>query len=179
MLPRDTFWLGAGLVVGAVVGLLVGLRSGGSPHRRLAVAAACAHVGAVLAVTLFPLPMAVAEPFDLPYANAQLVPLRTISMLLRGSQSVRQLGGNLLLLAPMGVLVPVAWRSARPFLATVAVGLATSLAIELLQLLVGSLVGELYRVVDVDDVLLNTLGVVAGRAVLALCWPVWRRLRER
>lgn len=179
MLPTDVFWLTTGLAVGAGVGLLIGVASAGSWYRRWAVALACAHIGAVLAVTLFPMPIAGAEPFAVPYDSVQLEPFATIRLLLEGSQEGRQLGGNLLLLAPMGVLVPIAWPVARPFLATVVVGLATSLLIELLQFSFGVLVGEFYRVVDVDDVLLNTAGVVLGRLVFAVVWPVWRWVQRR
>lgn len=179
MLPSDVFWLATGLAVGAAVGLLIGVSASGSWYRRLAVALACAHIGAVLAVTLFPMPVAGAEPFAVPYSNVQLVPFRTIRLLFAGSQEARQLGGNLLLLAPMGFLVPIAWPAARPFLATVVVGLSTSMLIELLQFTFGVLVGEFYRVVDVDDVLLNTAGVVLGRLVFAVLWPIWRWLQRR
>lgn len=179
MLPSDAFWLFIGLAIGAVVGLLIGLRAAGSWYRRIAVALACAHVGAVLAVTLLPLPIGQAEPFRAPYSNVQLRPLATIRLLFDGSQGVRQLGGNLLLLAPMGVLVPIAWSAARPFAVTVAVGLATSVLVELLQFGLGALVGEFYRVVDVDDILLNTAGVVAGRVVFGLLWVPWDLVRRR
>ncbi len=179
MLPSDVFWLVVGLAVGAVLGLLIGIGASGSWYRRWAVAIACAHIGAVLAVTLFPMPIAGAEPLAPPYESVQLEPFGTIGLLLAGSQELRQLGGNLLLLAPMGLLVPIAWPVARPFAATVVVGLSTSLLIELLQFTFGVLVGEFYRVVDVDDVLLNTAGVVLGRLVFAVVWPLWRWLRAR
>jgi glycopeptide antibiotics resistance protein len=175
----DIVRLLAGSVIGAVVGLLVARRVVGAWHRPAAVALACAHIGGVLAVTLFPLPVNGLDPFTAPYQNVQLEPLRTIGMLFRGSQSFRQLGGNLLLLAPMGVLVPVAWRAARPFWRTVAWGVAVSVAIEVLQFSIGVLAGEFYRVVDVDDVLLNVLGVVVGRLVFGIGWPLWRRVTGR
>lgn len=177
--PADTFWLATGLVAGGAVGVLIGVAASGDWYRRLAVALACAHIGAVLAVTLFPMPIAGAEPFQVPYSSVQLEPGRTIRMLFHGSQEARQLGGNLLLLAPMGFLVPIAWKAARPFAATVVVGLSTSLLIELLQFGAGVAVGEFYRVVDVDDVLLNTAGVVVGRLAFGIVWTPWNWLRSR
>lgn len=174
--PDDVFWLVVGSVVGAVVGFVVARRVEGDWHRPVAIALACAHLGGVLGVTLFPLPINGLDPFTAPYSNVQLEPFRTIGMLFRGSQSARQLGGNLLLLAPMGVLVPIAWRAARGFWRTVAWGVAMSVTIEVLQFTFGVLTGEFYRVVDVDDVLLNVAGVVLGRIVFAVGWPVWRAL---
>lgn len=179
VLPSDVFWFATGSMVGMLVGLVVAVRVAGSWHRPVAIALACAHIGGVLGVTLFPLPLGGLEPFRVPYSTVQLVPLDTIDLLLRGSQSARQLGGNLLLLAPMGLLVPIAWRAARPFWRTVAWGIAVSIAIEGLQFLFGVLAGEFYRVVDIDDVILNVLGVVAGRIVFAVGYPVWRWVTRR
>lgn len=179
MREDDIVRLLAGSVIGAVVGLVVARRVTGAWHRPVAVALACAHIGGVLAVTLFPLPLDGVDPFTAPYQNVQLQPLRTIEMLFRGSQSGRQLGGNLLLLAPMGVLVPIAWRAARPFWRSVAWGVAVSVAIEVLQFTIGVVAGEFYRVVDVDDVLLNVVGVVIGRLLFAFGWPLWRRFTGR
>lgn len=172
----DLFWLVAGSVLGAVVGLLAARRAAGSWHRPVAIALACAHLGGVLAVTLFPLPLGGLDPFTAPYNNVQLEPLGTITLLFQGPQSIRQLGGNLVLLAPMGVLVPIAWRSARPAVRTLLWGLVASMTIEVLQFAFGVLAGEFYRVVDIDDVLLNILGVAAGRLVFGLGWWLWRAL---
>lgn len=172
----DLFWLVSGAIVGALVGLVVARRVAGSWHRPVAIALACAHLGAVLGVTLFPWPINGLDPFTAPYSTVQLEPLRTIGLLFHGSQSGRQLGGNLLLLAPMGLLVPIAFRAARPFWRTVGWGVVMSVGIELLQFTFGVLAGEFYRVVDVDDVLLNVAGVVVGRIVFAVGWPAWRAL---
>ncbi len=171
----DVFWLAAGALVGLAFGLFVVGRVRGSWHRPVAILLACAHLGAVIGVTLFPVPLD-GTPFDLPYGNVQLNPLGTIRLLIDGSQSLRQLGGNLLLLAPMGVLVPIAWRASRSWGRTMLWGVAASLAIEVLQYTFGVLAGQFYRVVDVDDVLLNVAGVAAGRLVFAVGWPVWRVL---
>ncbi|WP_235017712.1 VanZ family protein [Thermomonospora echinospora] len=66
-----------------------------------------------------------------------------------------QLGGNLVLLAPLGVLLPVVSTRLRGPLRLALVGAMASLAIETVQ---GAVV--LGRAFDVDDVILNTAGVV-------------------
>ncbi|GAA2588689.1 VanZ family protein [Actinomadura fulvescens] len=76
-----------------------------------------------------------------------------------------QLGGNLMLLAPLGVLLPVVSTRLRGPLRLFVVGGLVSLAIESTQ---GLLVEG--RAFDVDDVILNAAGVVlayllAGRKV--------------
>lgn len=67
--------------------------------------------------------------------------------------------GNVLMLAPFGFLVPLLWERFRG-LRVLPAGLGFILAVELLQPLTG-------RSFDVDDILLNLLGVLAG-ALLAL-----------
>jgi glycopeptide antibiotics resistance protein len=70
-------------------------------------------------------------------------------------EAAMQLGGNLALLAPLGVLLPVVSTRLRGPLRLALVGAMASLAIEIVQ---GSVV--LGRAFDIDDVILNTVGVV-------------------
>lgn len=66
-----------------------------------------------------------------------------------------QIGGNLALLAPLGVLLPIVWTSLRgPIRLTLLAGVL-SLVIETIQ---GTLV--MGRAFDIDDVILNATGVV-------------------
>ncbi|MFG2330356.1 VanZ family protein [Streptomyces sp. NPDC048604] len=116
------------------------------------------------------------RPLDVPWVTApNLEPLAGIraDLALGPAQAVRHIGEQLLLLAPLGVLLPLAdgrlnvstWAS---FARTVTAGAMFSLAIELLQTSVPG------QVVDVDSLLLNTAGVAlahllvvpAGRALL-------------
>lgn len=92
-----------------------------------------------------------------------LVPLRTIEDYLSDGQlpvgiRVRNLAGNLVLLAPLGLALAVAtaWRVGRVVLGLVAV----SASIEVWQLAAAT-----GRSVDVDDVILNTVGGIAGWSV--------------
>ncbi|XVQ08727.1 VanZ family protein [Spirillospora sp. CA-255316] len=76
-----------------------------------------------------------------------------------------QVGGNLLLLAPLGVLLPVLSAKLRGPVRLAVLAVLLSLAIETVQGL-----AVLGRAFDVDDVILNALGVVlayalAGRAL--------------
>jgi glycopeptide antibiotics resistance protein len=65
-------------------------------------------------------------------------------------------------LAPFGVFLPVIWPERRSLISVVAAGLAISLAVETLQLALSLLVGTPYRVADIDDVIINVLGVALG-----------------
>ncbi|MFD3723334.1 VanZ family protein [Streptomyces sp. NPDC058674] len=72
-------------------------------------------------------------------------------------EAARQLGGNLLLGVPFGVLLPVLVPQARG-LARVAV--STMVVMTLVELVQGALVTG--RAFDVDDVILNTAGALLG-----------------
>ncbi|MEU9162075.1 VanZ family protein [Streptomyces sp. NPDC048424] len=98
-------------------------------------------------------------------ASAALVhrnihPGRSINAYLDGTstiEAVRQLGGNLLLGVPFGVLLPVLLPPARGLLRVAAVTVCLMTLVELTQ---GALVTG--RVFDIDDVLLNTAGALLG-----------------
>jgi hypothetical protein len=121
-------------------------------------------VAAALLVTLVP----VAGPPPAPEgvsAAVNLVPLRDLRALLGSGNARRaavEVGGNLLLLAPVGFLLALLRR--RPGTAVVVCALLSA-GLEALQHVIG-------RAADVDDVLVNTaggaLGVLLALAVRAL-----------
>lgn len=76
-------------------------------------------------------------------------------------EAARQLGGNLLLGVPFGVLLPVLVPQARG-LARVAV--CTTVVMVLVELVQGALVTG--RAFDIDDVILNTAGALLGYLLL-------------
>ncbi|MFG3659073.1 VanZ family protein [Streptomyces sp. NPDC047706] len=71
--------------------------------------------------------------------------------------AVKQIGGNVLLGVPFGVLVPVLAPRARGVLRVSLLTAVVMLAVELAQ---GSMVTG--RAFDIDDVILNTTGALAG-----------------
>ncbi|MFF8288183.1 VanZ family protein [Streptomyces sp. NPDC016309] len=119
------------------------------------------------------------RPRDVMWVTAaNLEPLAGIKadLALGPAEAARRIGAGLLLLAPLGVLLPMAggrlavspWAS---LARTVVAGALVSLGIELLQTAVPG------RVVDVDALLLNTTGVALAHLAVV---PAWRgRLRRR
>ncbi|MFD9094592.1 VanZ family protein [Streptomyces collinus] len=75
--------------------------------------------------------------------------------------TVKQIGGNLLLGVPFGVLVPVLAPRARGILHVVALTALVMLMVELVQ---GALITG--RAFDIDDVILNTTGALLGWLLL-------------
>jgi VanZ like protein len=71
--------------------------------------------------------------------------------------SVKQIGGNILLGVPFGVLLPVLFPRARGLVRTAAV---TALVMVLVESAQGAIVEG--RAFDIDDVILNTLGAFLG-----------------
>jgi glycopeptide antibiotics resistance protein len=105
------------------------------------------------------------------WSMVNFVPLRTILELARPehvTQATRQLAGNVVLFVPFGVLLPIIWTRFRSMGQVLLAAVLASSAIEMLQLVLG-LTGLLSRSVDVDDVILNTLGAALG-------WMVWRSM---
>ncbi|MFF2509370.1 VanZ family protein [Streptomyces sp. NPDC058067] len=119
------------------------------------------------------------RPLDVPWVSAaNLHPFAGIraDLALGTREAVRRIGKELLLLAPLGVLLPLAGGrlTVSPLgslVRTVAAGALLSLGIELLQ------TGVPGQVVDIDSLFLNTLGVALAHVAVV---PALRgRLRRR
>lgn len=117
-------------------------------------------------------------PRDVAWVTApNTVPLAGLraDLALGPAEAARLIAEGLLLLAPLGVLLPMCegrldvsgWGS---LIRTTAAGALVSLALELLQTAVPG------QVVDVDSVLLNTLGVALAHVLVV---PVARRRMRR
>ncbi|MER5400111.1 VanZ family protein [Streptomyces sp. NPDC002599] len=130
-----------------------------------------AHLALVAWITL--------RPLDVPWVSAaNLRPFAGIraDLALGPEAAARRIAAGLGLLAPLGVLLPMAGGrlAASPLgslLRTTAAGVLLSLGIELLQ------TGVPGQVVDIDSITLNTLGVALAH--LAVVPAVRARLRRR
>ncbi|MEU9104836.1 VanZ family protein [Streptomyces xanthophaeus] len=103
-----------------------------------------------------------AASVDLVHSNVR--PGASIDAYLDGTSvkdAAKQLGGNLLLGVPFGVLLPVLLPQARGLLR---VAVPTAVVMTLVELIQGALVAG--RAFDVDDVILNTTGALLGYLLL-------------
>ncbi|MAS35097.1 MAG: hypothetical protein CL610_13890 [Anaerolineaceae bacterium] len=90
---------------------------------------------------------------------------------------VRQIVLNILLTVPFGFGINfVAHVRAKHILW---LALAVGLSIETLQLMIGFLLRYLYRVVDVNDVLLNATGVLIGYGTFQVCARLYTRITRK
>ena len=109
------------------------------------------------------------------------IPFQTVWMYLRGDlpvnpgdvvmMSFANLAGNVLLLAPMGFLLPLLYDRMRFWNKTLLLGVTFSLTLEMVQYFLG-------RTADIDDVLLNSLGILLGYAA----WRVvsfWQQKKKK
>jgi glycopeptide antibiotics resistance protein len=74
---------------------------------------------------------------------------------------IRNIFGNLFMLFPLGIILPLLWNNLNRFKRTLLLGLCLSLSIETIQLLSGFM-GNRGRIFDIDDIILNTIGVALG-----------------
>jgi len=173
----ETWMLGVGVAASAIVVVRQGAR-GVPAGRLLLTAAALFHCVAVLALTIFPIPItaeAIAAARAAAIVDHNSTLLATFARQLSDgfdANEARQLIGNALLLMPMGIWAPMLWRAFSGWLPFLALALGASLAIELGQLGMSALVGFPYRIADVDDVTVNTAGAL-------LAFAAWRAVAPR
>jgi len=73
--------------------------------------------------------------------------------------------GNLMLLFPFGLIVPVLWKNTDKLSYRVLYGLILTVGIESIQFMQMYFGFSMGRVVDVDDIILNALGFIIGYSV--------------
>ena len=81
--------------------------------------------------------------------------------------------GNAAMFIPSGIVLPVIYRKLNNFIKVVGAGALISLCIEIIQLPFS------VRASDVDDLILNTAGVVVGYGVYALVRSIKRKDNKR
>ncbi|WP_078411308.1 VanZ family protein [Priestia abyssalis] len=84
---------------------------------------------------------------------------------------IRNVGGNILLLMPLGVLVPILSYKFRQFKNTVLLGFFISTSIEFIQFF-ELLAGGWGRTVDIDDVICNVIGVSFGYLIYKIMFRI-------
>lgn len=131
----------------------------------------------VVAVTLFPLPIGFPSNIENVNRSVNIIPFASIikdinqigsaydgDVLFMIGLIVRNVGGNILLLMPLGFLAPILWDKYTKFKNTILLGFTISVSIELLQL-IQSLFSGVGRITDIDDVICNVLGSILGYCI--------------
>lgn len=107
------------------------------------------------------------------WVGTNTIPFRTISGYLKVNEymdgwdsiAIANLLGNIFLFSPIGFFVPLLWRRMDSFKPILFIGLGVTCFIEGTQYFIG-------RSADIDDIILNTIGVIVGYGVY-LVWKVF------
>lgn len=142
------------------------------PATVIARVVAAAWLGIIVKLTMMPIPAgadlarrkALIDPSVTVLDTAQLVPFRTVHGSV-GIDFVRQILGNAVLVAPLGFLLPFAFRRLENRKPAMVVAALVGSSVEIAQLLVSLAIGVPYRLFDVDDLWLNSLGAAIGGLV--------------
>lgn len=142
-------------------GIALRRRRMSTPRRLMTVWAFCWYVAAVLAVTILPLQLALGVYTNRAawYEKANFIPILTID--------VATFVLNIVLMLPLGVLLPLV-RTIRGTKQVALIALAFSGLIEVIQF-VSNVVVSSGRTGDVNDLIANVLGAVAGYLFFQLC----------
>ena len=112
------------------------------------------------------------EPEAILPFRLNLVPLVHILRFSTRREMMLNLLGNVAMFVPTGIMYPILYRRLDRFWKVLLAGMGLSLCIELLQLPFH------VRATDVDDLLLNTLGVIIGYGIFALV-RTWSGIKRR
>lgn len=94
-------------------------------------------------------------------------------------QFLRNVGGNFILLMPLGFILPVISKRFNSFKKVLLFCFIVSFSIEMIQLLEVTLDLVFARIADIDDIILNTLGAATGYALYYFINLVLRKYGRR
>jgi glycopeptide antibiotics resistance protein len=141
----------------------------------------------LIAATMFPIPTdksLIQEIIASGYYDKafNLIPFKTIIEMMDNSTlritALRNIGGNLLLLMPLGFFVPLFWDKYDNLKILFVIGLFSTVMIEFLQLLISFIIGFRYKSFDVDDIILNVIGFCIGSIIYKLLCMLLSKIEE-
>lgn len=126
-----------------------------------------AYLTAVAVVTLFPILIDDKVEYfgNLTWYN--FIPFKTIAQTLQygvTTTAIVQILGNILMSVPFGIFIMIfldkpKWWNMLLF------ALALTVSIELSQMIIGFAINNMYRTVDIDDIILNVIGTYIGYGI--------------
>jgi glycopeptide antibiotics resistance protein len=161
----------AGALLAMLFSALLGARRGWRPSRTFLVCITIGYAAALVSITIYPIPVqATVIRWERASGGLQnnFVPLIALGQMLTGQPmdvAARQIAGNIVLFAPLGILMPMLRRGVHPA-RVLLIAAVVSIAIEGSQFLISAVLGFSYKITAVDDVLLNTLGAMLGYSLV-------------
>lgn len=126
------------------------------------------YIGCVISVAFFPIPIqkeAIRLLKETNYIENVYMPFHDIIGMIntRNIHTItRNIAGNILMFMPFGFLISIVKRKHFSFLMISLYGIIASSSIEILQVVIGFMIGVRYKIFSIDDIILNTLGTVLG-----------------
>ncbi|MDP2090738.1 MAG: VanZ family protein [Candidatus Gracilibacteria bacterium] len=125
------------------------------------------YIISLLAVTLFPIPIQGLNEIGIYNKDTNnYIPFMSIIDIINKQLDIiikiKQIIGNIVLFIPMGFFVPLIWENKKFINKTLLIVLLCTIGIEITQLFISNLIGFSYKITDVDDILLNSLGGIIG-----------------
>jgi glycopeptide antibiotics resistance protein len=152
------------------------LRRGADLRWTLLALLALVHITAVIALTVFPIPIGGQDFYRHTRGMSEdnIVPFATIVWQMQhlSFNTIRQLFGNMIVLAPLAIYAPGLWPRLRDWRRFALVALGFAVGIELAQYAGSVMEGFTYRVTDIDDAIMNATGAV-------IAFFLWRALERR
>lgn len=128
------------------------------------------YIVGVAIVTLFPI--VYSDPVE--YTDAitwyNFIPFKTVLSAFQNgitTTAVTQIIGNIILSVPFGIFVLILFRIPQWWKKAL-IALLFPVLIECTQLIIGVAIGNMYRNIDVDDILLNMIGVYLGYGIYSV-----------
>lgn len=145
------------------------------------------YIGVVISITLFPIPIDHNPLIPHDDFAQNFIPFASISETISEAFSSSEhwqlyaiiLAGNVLMFTPLGFMVPYISLKKRKFWKTLIVVFLCTLLIELAQLGISLWVGYFYRVIDIDDIILNTVGGMIGYFIFWVAFKLIGRVSKR
>lgn len=125
------------------------------------------YLTAVAVITLFPI--LIDEKVEY-FGNStwyNIIPFKTITQTLQygiTTTAIVQIFGNILMSVPFGVFVMLFLRNPK-WLKMLLFALLLTVGIELSQMIIGLAINNMYRTVDIDDIILNVIGTYLGYGI--------------
>lgn len=135
------------------------------------------YIISLISVVFFPIPLYLLnEDQEFPFTFfLNVIPFKTILIVLE--RNPIQLFGNILLLLPLGVILPILKKKLFGIRYILIVGFLTSLTIESIQLLMSLSIGVPFRVFDIDDLICNTFGAILGYIIIKHTIPYIQKVK--
>lgn len=125
------------------------------------------YLTAVAIVTLFPIIIDEKVQY---FGNStwyNIIPFKTITQTLQygiTTTAIAQILGNILMSVPFGVFVMLFLRNPK-WWKMLLFALLLTVGIELSQMIIGLAINNMYRTIDIDDIILNVIGAYLGYGI--------------